>query len=46
MNEQEIRVKALDLTIQTIALMSELDRFAQLKRGDPTKVIIDLSMGY
>jgi hypothetical protein len=44
--EQEIRAKALELTIQTIALMPEDKRTEQLKQGEPAKVIIELSRSY
>jgi hypothetical protein len=44
--DQELKVKALELTIKTIALMSEKDRFNQLSRGNPVKIIIDFSLDY
>jgi len=46
MNDQEIRAKALELTIQTIALMPELKRTEQLMQGNPADVVIGLSQTY
>ena len=46
MSEQEIKVKALELTIQTIALMPEDKRVEQLLMGKPAEVIIGLSQDY
>ena len=46
MSEQEIKVKALELTIQTIALMPENKRIEQLGKGKPAEVIIGLSQDY
>jgi hypothetical protein len=47
MNEQEIRAKALELVIQTIALFPEQKRVEQLSMDkDPLAVLIDLSLPY
>jgi hypothetical protein len=46
MTDQEIRAKALELTIQTIALMPESKRIEQLSKGNPAEVIIGLSHAY
>jgi len=46
MTDYEIRAKALELTIQTIALMPEIKRIEQLSQGEPAKVIIELSQTY
>ena len=46
MTDQEIKAKALELTIQTIALMPEKDREKQLSQGDPAEVIISLARSY
>jgi hypothetical protein len=47
MNEQEIRAKALELAIQTIALFPEQKRVEQLSMdSDPLKVLIALSLPY
>jgi hypothetical protein len=43
MTDQEIKVKALELTIQLVSLMPEERRREQLQLGTPTQVIIDLS---
>jgi hypothetical protein len=46
MTEQEIKVKALELTIQVISLMSEEKREEQLGKGVPSQVIIGLSQDF
>ena len=46
MTDQEIKAKALELTIQTIALFPEAKRVEQLMQGDPAEVIIQLSRAY
>ena len=46
MNEQEIKAKALELTIQTIALMTDEKRNEQFSQDDPAEAIIGLSRSY
>jgi hypothetical protein len=44
--EQEIRAKALEITIGLLGVMEEKGRFEQLKRGNPSKVVSDLSLDF
>jgi hypothetical protein len=47
LNEQEIRAKALELAIQTIALFPEEKRVEQLAMDkNPLEVLIGLSLPY
>jgi hypothetical protein len=47
MNDQEIRAKALELAIQTVALFPEKVRVEQLAMDkSPAKVLIGVSMPY
>jgi hypothetical protein len=46
MNEQELRAKALELTIKLVSIFPESKRVEQLQLGDPSQVIIDLSQDF
>jgi hypothetical protein len=46
MNEQEIKAKSLELTIQLVSLLPEKKKIEQFEQGDLTQVIIELSRDF
>jgi hypothetical protein len=46
MNDQEIKLKALELTMQLISLFPDSKKLEQLQKGNPVQVIIELSQDF